>query len=118
MLSVCRNAARLLAHLSLTGSRAQCGAEYIWPTPYLVKLRGNSSLVQSSMLLRFPTFTDPLYHAEKEVEFDASQIATVEEREVALFLRGHHWVTYVTLKSGAELALKGRVAAQINALTH
>lgn len=80
---------------------------------HLVKLGVYPFAVSPFMLLRFSTFTDPLYHAEKEVEFDSSQVSKVEEREVSLFLRGHHWVTYVTLKSGAELALKGRVANQI-----
>ena len=66
-------------------------------------------------MLRFPLFTDPFYHADQLVEFDPSDVMAVEERSISLFLRGRHQVTYVTLKSGAEHALKGSLTTRIEA---
>lgn len=67
------------------------------------------------MLLRFATFTDPMYSADKFVEFDPMDVLFVEEKQVSLLMRGHFWTTRVKLKSGASHALNGRVAAQIEA---
>jgi hypothetical protein len=65
------------------------------------------------MLLRFSVFTDPIYTADKSVEFDPLDVVVVEQKQVSLFLRGSHWATYITLKNGAEHTLEGKVANQI-----
>jgi hypothetical protein len=67
------------------------------------------------MILRFARFKDPMYSADVLAEFDADDVIAVEERKVSLLMRGKFWATYVTLKSGVEFSLSGRVAHQIEA---
>ena len=66
-------------------------------------------------MMRFKIFTDPFYHSDNEVEFDPNDVIAIEQRTLRLFLRGSYKVTYITLKSGAEHALEGDVAAEIEA---
>ncbi|RYX85983.1 hypothetical protein EON83_04300 [bacterium] len=67
------------------------------------------------MSMRFPIFADPMYSAELTAEFNPLDVVAIEQKQVALFLRGSHWTTYITLRNGAEYALQGRVADQIRA---
>ena len=63
--------------------------------------------------MQFIVFTDPRYHAEQHVELDPTQIASVEEKTVRLFMDGKHRVTVVTLQNGERHTLAGFVAQQI-----
>ena len=65
--------------------------------------------------MRYKIFNDPYYHSDNELEFDPSEVISIERRTLRLFLRGQYEVTYITLKSGAEHALEGDVAAEIEA---
>jgi hypothetical protein len=67
------------------------------------------------MRLRFPKFTDPMYSAEQFVEFEASEVMAIEQKQVSLLMRGKFWATYVTLKNGGEYSLKGKVGDEIEA---
>lgn len=65
--------------------------------------------------MRCQIFTDPLYHAERHLDFDPADVVAIEEKTARLFLRGKHRVTAITLKSGVQHLLRGEVAAQIEA---
>lgn len=65
--------------------------------------------------LRFQVFVDPIYAAERSIEFAPEDVVEVRRQKARLFLRGRHPVTFVKLKSGAEYRLKGEVAAEIEA---
>lgn len=56
-----------------------------------------------------------MYSSDVMAEFDSDDVIAMEERKVSLLMRGKFWVTYVTLKSGAEFSLNGQVAHQIEA---
>lgn len=63
--------------------------------------------------ITFPIFTDPRYHTETTIEIETSQVVSVAEKTVKLFMAGKHRVTEVTLQSGQIVLLKGEVARQI-----
>lgn len=65
--------------------------------------------------MRFQVFVDPIYAAERTVEFAPQDVVEVRLQKVRLFLRGRHAVTYIKLKNGAEYRLKGEVAEEIEA---
>ena len=65
--------------------------------------------------MRYKIFSDPFYHSDNEIEFEPNDVISVERRTLTLFMRGKHQVTYVTLRNGAEHALEGDVAAEIEA---
>lgn len=65
--------------------------------------------------MKFQVFVDPIYAAERTIEFAPQDVVEVRQQKVRLFLRGSHAVTFVKLKSGAEYRLLGEVAAQIEA---
>lgn len=65
--------------------------------------------------MRFQVFVDPIYAAERYIEFAPQDVVEVRLQKARLFLRGRHPVTFVRLKSGAEYRLKGEVAAEIEA---
>ncbi|RYG66190.1 hypothetical protein EON80_15915 [bacterium] len=67
------------------------------------------------MRLRFAKFTDPMYSADQFVEFEASDVIAIEQKQVTLLMRGKFWATYVTLKNGSEFSLKERVGDEIEA---
>lgn len=67
------------------------------------------------MLLRYARFSDPMYSTDKFVEFDPADVMAIEERQVSLLMRGKFWATYITLKSGAEYSLNGKVGFEIEA---
>ena len=54
-------------------------------------------------------------HAERFVEVDLAQIATVEEKSVKLFMGASHRVTQITLQSGETLLLRGEIARRVEA---
>jgi hypothetical protein len=66
-------------------------------------------------MMRCQIFTDPLYHAERSIEFDPAEVMAMERKTFSLFLRGKYEVTYITLKNGMEYALEGDLTAQIEA---
>ena len=66
-------------------------------------------------MIRCKVFTDPFYHSDNYIEFEANEVVSVERKTLTLFLRGKHQVTYVTLKNGAEHALEGDLVAEIEA---
>ena len=66
-------------------------------------------------VMQFQVFTDPRYHAERFVEVDLSQIVSVEEKSVKLFLGASHRVTQITLQSGETMLLRGEIARRIEA---
>ncbi|BCM90665.1 hypothetical protein IAD21_02522 [Abditibacteriota bacterium] len=57
------------------------------------------------MLIRDPRFTDPMYSADKFVEFDPADEMAHEERQISLLMRSKFWATYITLKSDAQYSL-------------
>ncbi len=65
------------------------------------------------MRLRYPRFTDPMYSADKVLEFDPADVMAVEQRQVSLLMRGRFWATYITLKNGSEYSLNGKVTDEI-----
>ncbi len=65
--------------------------------------------------MRYKVFNDPFYHSDNDVEFDSNDVILIEQKTLTLFLRGKYKVTYITLRSGAEHALQGDVAAEIEA---
>ena len=67
------------------------------------------------MLLRYPRFTDPMYSADRVVEFDPADVMAIEQRQVSLLMRGKFWATYITLKNGGEYSLNGKVGDEIEA---
>ena len=65
--------------------------------------------------MKFQVFVDPIYAAERYVEFAPHDVLEVRQQKVRLFLRGSHAVTFVKLKSGAEYRLLGDAVAEIEA---
>ena len=66
-------------------------------------------------MMRYKIFTDPFYHSDDYVEFEPAEVVFIEQKTLTLFLRGKFKATHITLKSGAEYALEGDVAAEIEA---
>lgn len=58
-------------------------------------------------------FTDHRYHAEKVIDIDPSQVVSVEETKLKLFLAGWFDVTKVKLADGHEYTLRGKLAEAI-----
>lgn len=64
-------------------------------------------------IMRFKIFTDPFYHSDDYVDFSPDEVIKIEQNVLTLFMRGKYKVTNITLKSGADYALEGDVAAEI-----
>ena len=64
-------------------------------------------------MIRCEIFTDPIYNAEKFIEIDPAQIASVEEKTIHLLPRRKFRVTRVTLADGAQHILSGEWAQRI-----
>lgn len=67
------------------------------------------------MPMRCLLFTDPIYHAERYVEFDPREVVSVELSRARLLLRGSFQVTRIKLLSGGVHLLKGDVLEEIQA---
>ena len=65
------------------------------------------------MKLTYRIFTDPMYDAERDAEFDPLDVVTTKHLQVSLLMRGRFWVTDVTLKDGTFYRLEGRVGDAI-----
>lgn len=65
--------------------------------------------------MRCQLFTDPIYHAERHIEFDPQEVLSVELSRARLFLRGSYQVTRIKMQSGGVHLLKGDVLEEIEA---
>lgn len=65
--------------------------------------------------MRCEVFTDPLYNAERFIEFEPGDVVSIEERTMRLLLRPSQRVTSITLRNGDQWLLSGEQAAPIRA---
>lgn len=65
--------------------------------------------------MRYQVLTNPNYHADKHVEFEPTEVLTIEEKTMKILFGGTHRVTIITLEGGARYILVGHLSAEIEA---